>query len=408
MRPRMVGHVAAKEILSTLRDTRAIVSNLLIPLILLPVIMLGLPFLLGGLFQREATAVTDLGVTGLEHAPAELVALIEAQNARLVAVDDPEAAVRDDTFPAALAVPSGLADALAAGDGVTLTVYRKTGNLRSELNAGKLESAVAAFRQQVVAERLAAAGLDPALLEPLQVQSRDASTEAERSSGQLAWLIPFFIAIWTLTGGQMAAIDATAGEKERGTLEVLLVAPVRRGEVVVGKFLATTLFGLWAAVMAIIGFVVGGMVLRGAFLPGLGAGASEMVAVMGGQLSVTVPMVVLLVVSAVLMASLIAALLIGVTMFARSFKEAQSYVAPLSFLLILPAISLQFRDLLGGGDALYWVPMLNAMVLMDDVVKGSATASAVAITWLSLSVVIAALLAFAYRNFKREDVLFRT
>jgi sodium transport system permease protein len=404
----MVGRIAAKEILSTLRDTRAIVSNLLIPLLLLPVIMLGLPFLLGGLFQREATTVTPLGIAGLEHAPAELVALIEAQNAVLESVDDPEAAVRDDTFPAAIAIPAGLAEALAAGESASVTVYRKVGNLRSELNAGKLESAVAGYRQQVVAERLAAAGVDPSVLEPLRVQTRDASTEAERSSGQLAWLIPFFIAIWTLTGGQMAAIDATAGEKERGTLEVLLVAPVRRAEVVVGKFLATTLFGLWAAVMAIVGFVVGGLLLRGAFLPGLGAGAAEMVSVMGGQLSVTPTMVVLLVVSAVLLASLISALLISVTLFARSFKEAQSYVAPLSFLLILPAISLQFRDLIGGGDALYWVPMLNAMVLMDDVVKGAATPQGIAITWLSLSVAVLALLAFAYRSFQREDVLFRT
>jgi len=404
----MVGRIAAKEILSTLRDTRAIVSNLLIPLLLLPVIMLGLPFLLGGLFQREATTVTPLGVAGLEHAPPELVALIEGQNAVLESVDDPEAAVRDDTYPAAIAIPEGLAAALAAGESAAVTVYRKVGNLRSELNAGKLESAVAGYRQQVVAERLAAAGIDPSVLEPLRVVTRDASTEAERSSGQLAWLIPFFIAIWTLTGGQMAAIDATAGEKERGTLEVLLVAPVRRVEVVVGKFLATTLFGLWAAVMAIVGFVVGGLLLRGAFLPGLDAGAAEMVSVMGGQLSVTPTMVVLLVVSAVLLASLISALLISVTLFARSFKEAQSYVAPLSFLLILPAISLQFRDLIGGGDALYWVPMLNAMVLMDDVVKGAATTQGIAITWLSLSVAVMALLAFAHRSFLREDVLFRT
>jgi sodium transport system permease protein len=404
----MVGRIAAKEILSTLRDTRAIVSNLLIPLLLLPVIMLGLPFLLGGLFQREATTVTPLAVAGLQHAPADLVERIEAQNAVLESVDDPEAAVRDDAYPAAIVIPEGFGEALAAGESVAVTVYRKAGNLRSELNAGKLESAVAEYRQQVVAERLEAAGIDPSVLEPLRVETRDASTEAERSSGQLAWLIPFFIAIWTLTGGQMAAIDATAGEKERGTLEVLLVAPVRRAEVVVGKFLATTLFGLWAAVMAIVGFVVGGLLLRGAFLPGLGDGAAEMVSVMGGQLSVTPTMVVLLVVSAVLLSSLISALLISVTLFARSFKEAQSYVAPLSFLLILPAISLQFRDLIGGGDALYWIPMLNAMVLMDDVVKGAATAPGIAITWLSLSVAVAALLAFAYRSFQREDVLFRT
>jgi sodium transport system permease protein len=404
----MLRRVAAKEILSTLRDRRAIVSNLLIPLLLLPVVMLGLPLLLGGLFQREAETVTTLVAEGLEHMPAELVALVEAQQAQLVAVADAELAVRQDEAPAGMSVPAGFAESLAAGERVSVTVYRKTGNMRSELNAGKLEAAVGAYRQQLVADRLAAAGVDPGVLEPVTVARLDASTEAERSSGQLAWLIPFFIAIWTLTGGQMTAIDATAGEKERGTLEVLLVTPVRRLEVVVGKFLATMLFGLMAATMAILGFVLGGFVMRGIFLPRLGDDAGELVAMMGGSLTVTPMTVLLLLVSAVLLAGLVAALLIGVTLFARSFKEAQTYVAPLSFLLILPAVGLQFRDLLGGGDTLYWIPMLNAMVLMDDVVRGSATAAAIGVTWLSLTIAIAALLAFAYRSFGREDVLFRT
>src|SRR5690606_10585200 len=127
------------------------------------------------------------------------------------------------------------------------------GNMRSELNVGKVQQAVAGYQQSLVAERLGRAGLDPSILQPVTVAMVDASSAAERSSGQLSWLIPFFIAIWPLTGGQMTAIDATAGEKERGTLEVLLVAPVRRSEVVVGKFIATLTFGLTAAIMAIVG-----------------------------------------------------------------------------------------------------------------------------------------------------------
>jgi sodium transport system permease protein len=408
MRLRMLRRVAAKEILSTLRDRRAIISNLLIPLLLLPMVMLGLPLLLGGLFQREAETVTTLAAQGLEHMPSELIALVEAQQAQLESVADAELAVRDDVVPAGIAVPEGFAGTLAAGERASVTVYRKTGNMRSELNAQKLEAAVAAYRQQVVAQRLQEAGVDPGVLDPVAIARHDASTEAERTSGQLAWLIPFFIAIWTLTGGQMTAIDATAGEKERGTLEVLLVAPVRRAEVVVGKFLATMLFGLLAATMAIVGFVVGGLVMRAIFMPLLGAEAGAMVAMMGGSLTITPLTVLLLLVSAVLLAGLVAALLIGVTLFARSFKEAQTYVAPLGFLLIVPAIGLQFRDLIGADAALYWIPLLNAMVLMDDVVRGSATAGAIGVTWLSLTLTIVVLLAFAYRSFGREDVLFRT
>jgi sodium transport system permease protein len=408
VRARFIGRVAAKEILSTLRDTRAIVSNLVIPLILLPTVMLGLPLLLGGLFQRETTTVTELAVQGGRQLPGELVALIEAQNATLVEVDDAVDAVREDTYSAGLIVPEGFSTEVGGPSPVEVVIVAKTGNMRAELNAGKLRAAVDAYRQGLVAERLSEAGLDPSVLTPITVVTQDASSVAERSSGQLAWLIPFFIAIWTLTGGQMTAIDATAGEKERGTLEVLLVAPVRRTEIVFGKFLAVMLFGLSAAVMAIIGFVLGGTVLRRLFLPLVGEGGGEIVAVMGGSLTVTPLMVVLLFVSALLLAGVVSALLLSVTLFARSFKEAQTYVAPLSFVLLIPAIALQFRDLIGTGESVYWIPVYNVMVLMDDVVTGSAALGPIAITWLVMAVVVAVLLVFANASFRREDVLFRT
>jgi sodium transport system permease protein len=284
----------------------------------------------------------------------------------------------------------------------------KAGNLRSELGVEKIRSAIDLYRRALVREWLLEAGLDPNAIEPIAVATRDASTTAERSSGQLGWLIPFFIAVWTLAGGQMTAIDATAGEKERGTLEVLLVTPVRRGEVVIGKFLAVVAFGLSAATMAIVGYVLGGTVIRSIFLPRLGPEASEMVAVMGGQLTVTPASVLLLLGSAVLMAAFMAALLMSVTLFARSFKEAQTYVAPMSILLVVPGIALQFRDLIGTSAATYLIPVVNVMLLMDDAVKGSVAWGPTAVAWGTMLLGIAALLAFATANFRRESVLFRS
>jgi len=240
------------------------------------------------------------------------------------------------------------------------------------------------------------------------VITTDASSEAERSSGQLAWLIPFFIAVWTLAGGQVTALDATAGEKERGTLESLLVSPVRRVEVVVGKFLATLTFGLAASVMAIVGYIVGGVVLRGLFLNRLGDDAGELVAIMGGSLQTTPLSIVLLLLSALLLAALIAALLISITTFARTYKEAQSYVAPLSFIMIIPAIGLQFSDFFGTNILVYCIPIMNALILMDDIVKGQAALLPVLVTWASLAAFSVLLLDFAYRSFKREGVIFRT
>jgi sodium transport system permease protein len=408
VRPGIISRLARKEIVSTLRDTRAIVSNLLIPLLLVPLMMLGLPLLLGGLFEREQVTVTEVGVVGLENAPAKLLEAFKAGNLGLKPVDDATQAVQDGTVTVAVVVPDDIERLITSGGSAQLELVSKVGNMKSELNASKVQQAVSAYQSEIVAARLQSAGLDTAVLHPVTVKTVDASSKAERSSGQLSWLIPFFIAIWTLTGGQMTAIDATAGEKERGTLEVLLVAPVRRSEVVAGKFIATMLFGLSAATMAIVGFLVGSLVMQRVFVPRLGDQADSIVSVMGGSIAVGPLAIVQLLVSAVLLAAFVSALLLGVAMFARSFKEAQSYVAPLSFLFILPAVGLQFKDLIGVSDSVYYVPVLNTLLLMDNVVRGTAVGSEMLVTWAVMLVAVLILLRFALRNFQRESVIFRS
>ncbi|MEX2541520.1 MAG: ABC transporter permease subunit [Trueperaceae bacterium] len=408
MRAGIVRQIAGKEIVSTIRDRRAIVSNLVVPLVLLPTIMLGLPLAFGGLFTREQATQTPVAVQNLDELPPALSELLLSANVAPQASDDAEAAVTSDSVSLGLLVPLAMSDSVAAGERAELMLFTKRGNLRAEVTASKVTGAIEAYRQGLVSERLRDAGLDPAVLEPITVSSVDASSAAERSSGQLSWIIPFFIAIWTLVGGQMTAIDATAGEKERGTLEALLVAPVRRSEVVAGKFLATLLFGLAAAVMAIVGYIAGGAIVRWLVRSRLSGEAGDMLAELGGSLQITPSSVALLLVSTLLLAATMAAVLLCLTMFARSFKEAQSYVAPLSFLLIVPVVALQFNDLLDLGPAVYLVPVVNVLLLMDGIVTGAFDWAAILLTFASLAVVVALLLAFAHRNFSRESVIFRT
>ena len=408
MRLNYVTRVAQKEILSTWRDRRAIISNLLIPLLILPLVMLGLPLIIGGLFQREQSTITELAVSGLEFMPEALQEAIEKENLQLVSVADPLSALQAGAFDLGLIVPAEFKDALANNDTPELELLLKPGSLKSSFNASKLERAVAVFKDALIAERLQGLGLSTGLLSPFEVTQVNASSPAERSSGQLSWLIPFLIAIWTLSGGQMAAIDATAGEKERGTLEALLVSPVRRSEVVLGKFLATLLFGLSAAIMAIIGYVLASSSVRYVANTNLGADAAVITELLGNAMSVGAGAIVLLVMSALLLAGLMAALLISITMFARSFKEAQSYVAPLSMIMILPAVGLQFADLLSLGWLFYTVPILNALLIMDDIVKGSMTLTNLLVCWGCLLGWIIVLLVFAQRSFSREDVIFRS
>lgn len=408
MRLSVINNIAQKEILSTIRDRRAIISTLLIPLLLLPVMMIGLPLLIGGLIDQELSATsTELGVVNEDSLPTALRSMLQESGFAFVPVEDGAQAVEAGTVTTALELSSGTDADLAAGGQLEFSVFAKASSMQSELHASRVTGTLGRYSELIVADRLDAIGVDVTLLEPLHITAVDTSTDAERSSGQLGWIIPFFIALWVLMGGQMTAIDSTAGEKERGTIEALLVAPISRAEIVVGKFLATITFGLAAAIMAIVGYLVGGTIMRSLIVPRLGSEGSEIIAVMGGSISTNVTDLGLLLVTAVLLAAVMAAALLAIAMFARSFKEAQSYIGPLSIVVVLPAVALQFKEMLGFSDQLYYVPLVNALVAMDDILRGSYDFSMVLIAWAVLAVTALLLLRLAHRNFSREEVLFR-
>lgn len=408
MRLTIVKHIAAKEILSTLRDRRALISTLIIPLLLLPIMMIGMPLLIGGLFSKEITAEgVPIGVVNQETLPAELQTIITSSGFDFTEVANEFQAVEDGTVTTAIRLAAGSPDELRADGVAEFEVFTKVGNMQSELHGSRIAAALNAYSESIVAERLQARNIDPGLLAPVVTHTIDASSPAERSSGQLGWIIPFFIALWVLMGGQTTAIDATAGEKERGTLEALLVAPVQRAEIVAGKFIAIIAFGLVSAFMAIGGYLLGGAVMRKFIVPRLGDDASEIISVMGGSISTTGTDLLLLIVTAILLAAVMAATLMTLTMFARSFKEAQSYIGPLSFVIVLPAVGLQFKDMLGITDTLYYVPVVNALIAMDDILRGSYAMSNVLTAWVVLAATAAVLLTLAHRNFTKEAVLFR-
>jgi sodium transport system permease protein len=402
----MIWHLTRKEILSTLRDTRAVLANLLIPLIVLPLVMLGMPLLLGGLFAREVSNVTEVAVSGLDNVPDALRDRLQAEALELIPSDNPSEQVQNDEFTLGLSVPADFQEALASNQ-ASLTLFRKGGNLRSDLTAGKVRSAVSQFREARVQDAMREAGVDVAVLEAITLSEQNVSSETA-AGGSVAWVIPFLLVVWTLSGGQMTAIDATAGEKERGSLESILVAPVRRRDLVTAKFLATALFGLSSALMAIVSYAFSSRLLFGGVLSRFLAGNEEIAEVFGGQITFTLSTLGLLIVTSVLVAMLVAALLIAVAMFARSYNEAQSYIAPLGLLMILPVIGLQVADFLDLGLGFYAVPLLNAMLFMTDVVQGSAELTAGAITWGSSLVYCVIMLAIANYNFNREAVIFRT
>ncbi|MPY66913.1 ABC transporter permease [Deinococcus sp. SDU3-2] len=414
MRPDYIWRVASRDLLSTLRDRRTLTSTILIPLLLIPLFTLGLPLLLGNFIGGQAQERQQVGVVGTLPAPLR-TALTRDEKApdgtviragvELVPVEDPRAAVQSGEVDAALRAPEPLPT--RAGDGTgELEVYAKLGNLRAQTGAfAKVQATVEAYNRELALERLSGLGLGAQTLTPVTLSPIDASPEQERRSGQLAFLIPLLMLNFILSGAMATALDATAGEKERGTLESLLVSPVRRSEVVAGKLLATTITALTTALFSVAGFLLTGVLSR-LLLDGDGAGA-ELTQAFGGQLTLTLGGALALLGTVISAALLISAILIALSIYARSYKEAQTYVTPLSLAIVFPAVLLQFSDFLTLSDGIYALPLFGSMVAILDVVRGNLTAGH-ALTAIGANLVGTLLLGLlALRSFHREEVIFR-
>ena len=343
-----------KELIQVFRDRKLLFSTLVLPVLLMPVFMFGPSLFLSRLLQGAAERVQEVAVAGL---PEEALKALEAARLKPVPVPDPEEAVREGRFPAGVVFREG--------------AYRVFGRLASGLGESqvvveKVKGALQALKEAQVAEALVRAGLPKEILSPFAVEVVDASPPKEKAGGLLGFLLPFFLVVFVLSGGQVVAVDATAGEKEKGTLEALLAAPVPLVQVALGKTLA-----------------------------------------LGGQVSLDGGSFLALFLTAFLLALFMGAVMVALGLYARSFKEAQSYMAPLQLLFLLPLLFLQFRGFLEIEAWHYLLPLFNVALLMDALLKGSATPLEVGLTWASTLVYALLALGLAVWVFGREDVVFR-
>lgn len=385
-----VTRIFRKEMLSVLRERRVIFSTLILPILLMPLLMYGPSLLLGNAARKTVEQVQPVGVQNLPEAALQA---LRAAKLDPVPVDDPETRVREKVVQAAVAYAEG-----------RYVIYGRLsgGVTQSSVVVDKIERALRELKDQEVARTLKSRGISPAVLEPFQVTIQDASPKEERSAGLFASFIPYFLVLFILIGGQVVAIDTTAGEKEKGTLEALLATPAPLLQVVLGKALATLVVALAAALASVAGIVLGGTVVRSFFARQLEGGPQ-----LGGALALEPSGYLALLVTAVLFAAMMVSVQLTLGLYARSFKEAQSYMAPLQFVFILPLIALQFSDFLTQQQWYYALPAFNVMLLLDGLVKGSAQGWQMGLTWATTLVFAGLALALAVRNFRREDVVFR-
>jgi len=239
-------------------------------------------------------------------------------------------------------------------------------------------------------------GLDTTITRVVDVATVDVATARERFGKEAGGFIPYLFILFSLLGSMYPAIDLGAGEKERGTLETLLTAPVGRLEILFGKFAVVVLSGLTSAAVSILGMWVG--VRQAADIP---QEILDLVAAIFKPVSIALLLSLLLPLTI-----FFAGVLLTISFLARSFREAQSKISPLMMLVILPAaIGMTPGIVLDAKTAL--IPILNVSLAVKEILSGTASAPLLAEVYASLVVLAAASLVGCARWFGREESIFR-
>jgi sodium transport system permease protein len=304
---------------------------------------------------------------------------------------------KDKEVHAAMYVPRDLYDRLeseAVSVPVTL-VYDSSQSLSKEAY-DRLEAFVEALERHEIELRLTAHELSPGFVRPFDLKPANIASASRQIQAVIGGFLPYLIILFCFFGAFYPSLDLTAGEKERFTLETLLLAPVSRVEIAAGKFIVVFAAAIIAAVLTTTSMA---LTFTHGVLP---EGAAE-----AFDLEFE-PLALVLTVSLLIpIAALFSALLLGVALCARSFKEAQSYATPLQFVIIVPAIAALMPDL-ETKLGMAWIPLMNVSLLMKELLKGNYLWEFYAITLGSMLVLTAIVLWWASWLFRRETVLMRT
>lgn len=376
--------VFRKELTDALRDRRTLLMVLLSSVAIGPLVLFVISTLVSGMEQRAEAR--ELYVRGIAAAPT-LRNFLERQTYVLrEAPDDFEKRLVDSKLgePVLVIAPDFEAK-LARGEAPTVELFSSAGNQRAQGGAGRVLRVLQGFNRERALLQLAVRGVPPALLETMKVEERDLADPATRAA-QLTTMVPFFVLMAVLYGALNAALDTTAGERERGSLEPLLMNPTGRAALVLGKWGAVASVGMLIAVLSACSFLPAQWLLK-----------SETLAAMFqyGPREALVFIALLLP-----LAGALAALLMAIAIRCKTFKEAQANATVVVLAVSLLPLMLVFNQ---DGEAPWhrWVPALGQVTLMGHVLKGEALTAAQLLPPLAVCALLAAAgIAFVARTLR--------
>jgi sodium transport system permease protein len=398
---RPVAIVYRKELRDLLRDRRTIISMIIVPVVVVPLLILGV-IKIASRTMKEApkssltmTGAPKVMLLGGEGSPESVAALRQLKKFDLVpASADYTNLISTKQIRAAVEIPKDFDAAVEGERAATIRIFTYDGEPQSMITTQQLEEFFRHRREEVVRRRLLERKLPETLVTPFEVKRTNVASPKQVTGVVIGMILPYLIIVMCLTGAIYPSVDLTAGEKERGTLETLLTSPVARTDLVLGKGLVVLTVSLATAALSICsnGSVL--LFINSSKVAKLPLALDPLA--LAGVCVVMMPLAVFL-----------ASLTIAVGSFARSAKEANTYLQPMLLLAILPAVIAA----LPGVDYNYglaFVPVLNMSLLCKELLSGTCHWGHVLVVFGTMTIYAALAAAAAVAMFNRESVLFRT
>ena len=381
--------VMRKEWLDFFRDRRTFLLSLLMAPLLYPLIFLGIGKLTQMRAETQLEKTLQVPVVGIERAPNLMKFLASYGIEAKPAPADIEARVRAQQEDLALAVDADFAKDWHAGKPAKIDIITDTTRRNGDVKVARVSKVLESYGNGVGAMRLLIRGINPGVATPLHVGTRDMATPEANNSQFMSILLPMILTIFAFIGGAHLAMDTTAGERERQSLEPLLATPASRAALVGGKMLAAALLGMISMLLILVAFK-----LTATLASGMAKQMDVSFLAMGKLLLTLAPLVLI-------GTALITALAAG----AKSMKEAQSHMMWLMMLPMLPAYGLMAYPLKDTAVWQYAVPFLSQNQLIQKISRGEVASMEQWGLYLASSLALAALLwALAVWRYRQEKL----
>jgi sodium transport system permease protein len=394
--------VFKKEIKELIRDRKTLFFMIALPLLIFPLIIGIVGFVSKQAIDKAETQILNYALIGGQYAPDIVQDLQQPKKFNFVEVSegaDYTAIIRSETVDFVLVIPENYSSNVLDNGQANVKLYFNDAGLNLVYRRVNeiVKSQSELFQQRAFSDLGLDEAKQSALIEPIVLEKVNTADARENWGEKIGGMLPYVLFLLCLTGAMAPATDIGAGEKERGTLETLLISPIDRNKIVMGKFLTIAFAGTMTALLTVTSMVVWGLVLSQGM-------AIKFVADFMAQIAMHDFLLIFLMLVPVV--AIFAAVLLSISIYAKSFKEAQSYMGPMSILVVVPIM----LALLPGVElkgVWAWVPITNVSLAMKELVKGTMDYYQLFAIFGSTVIIAGALFAFCVYWFNQEKVLFR-